>query len=290
LFIIRTIKLQVSLILIEMDQKENIVLKERVRKKAFQLGAVLTGFASVDRWHAIPRTEPVFFPQHIFPFSRTVIVLALPLQIPILDTTPSIAYSELYNTTNRLLDEIAYKLTVFLNSLGYRAVFFPRDGYGDISVLIRKPEAAFSHVLAGWYAGLGTIGYNHTLLTREFGPRVRLVSVITDAEISSDKMIEKDLCIRCELCRRCCPTQAFSTTDNLIADMDKHKCAVYHEELKKKYRYPCGVCIKVCPVGEDRNLYGKYNNKYLNEKRILNSDPGSPDYSSWEHIRGYGSE
>jgi O-acetylhomoserine (thiol)-lyase len=183
--------------------------------------------------------------------------MAVQIYLPMLETTPSVVYSELYNTTNRFLDECAYRVANFLNRQGFRAHFFPRDCYGDISVLVKKPEAAFSHVIAGKYAGLGTIGMNHTLLTKAYGPRVRLVSVITDAPLPPDPMIDGDICIRCGACARRCPMQAFTPReDRLIADMDKHKCAAYHQELKNEFRYPCGLCTSVCPVGEDRKLYG----------------------------------
>lgn len=271
-----------------MDTKYlNPILKEEIITQAKLYGADLVGFASVDRWKEYNEMEEKFFPDNIFPFCKTVIVIALPIFIPILDTTPSVVYSELYNTSNRLLDEIGYKLSVYLNSKGFQAVFFPRDAYGDISVLIDKSEAAFSHVFAGKYAGLGTIGYNHTLLTKEYGPRVRLVSVFTDAEIEQDNVISEDLCIKCLICKRCCPTSAFTTTKHLIADMDKRKCATYHAELKSKYTYPCGVCIKVCPIGEDRKLYGMNRKKYLEEKELISQ---SDNYSDWKHIRSFGSK
>ncbi|MBD8388378.1 epoxyqueuosine reductase [Dysgonomonas sp. BGC7] len=262
-------------------------LKKQLTSQAKLHGIDLIGFASVDRWVEYNEMPECFFPQKVFPFTRTVIVLALPIFIPMLDTTPSVVYSELYTTSNRLLDEIAYKTSLFLNNKGFKSVFFPRDAYGDISVLIDKPEAAFSHVFAGKYAGLGTIGYNHTLLTKKYGPRVRLVSVFTDAEIESDSMYEEELCVKCLMCKRCCPTSAFTTTKNLIADMDKRKCAAYHAELKQRYTYPCGVCIKVCPIGEDRKIYGMNKGKYLKEKNILTN---SEEYSDWVHIRNYGSK
>jgi len=269
---------------------DNSNLKRNISRKAKQLGAEIIGFAPVDRWDEHKHTKPEYFPQHIFPFTKTVIVLGVPIFIPMLETTPSIVYSELYNTTNRLLDDMAYQLAVYIQKKGHRAVFFPRDAYGDISVLFKKPEAAFSHVLAAQYAGLGTVGYNHTLLTKEFGPRVRFVSILTDAEIAPDDMLEKDLCIKCELCKTCCPTSAFTSTDGLIAEMDKYKCAEYHEQLKKDYRYPCGVCIKVCPIGQDRKLYGMNKKKYLNEKETLTQNPHAVEYSDWQHLRNFGSK
>lgn len=236
--------------------KEAYTLKEKIKSEAIKLGANIVGVADVSSWDKYKNTSESYYPQNIWPWSKSVIVLGVQIYLPMLETTPSVVYSELYNTTNRMLDEMSYRLANYLNQLGHRAFFFPRDCYGDISVLVKKPEAAFSHVLAGRYAGLGTIGYNHTLITKKYGPRVRLVSVITDAELPADEIIEKDLCIKCLRCKNNCPTSAFTTKETLIADMDKFKCAEYHAKLGDNFTYPCGVCIKVCPIGEDKKLYG----------------------------------
>ncbi|GHV35896.1 4Fe-4S ferredoxin [Synergistales bacterium] len=233
-------------------------LKRKIKHKAKKLGMNLFGVANVERWEKYAETDRAYFPQSIWPWSRTVIVMGAQIFLPMLETTPSVVYSELYNTTNRLLDEAAYRLANFLNQIGQRAIFFPRDCYGDISVLVKKPEAAFSHVLAGKYAGLGTIALNHTLLTPEYGPRVRFVSVITDADIAPDKVIKENLCSGCRLCEKSCPVGAFGKVGPIAGkgDMNKNRCAEYHQRLKKEFRYPCGVCTKVCPVGEDRKFYG----------------------------------
>ena len=236
----------------KMTSQEKADLKKKIKREATKLGINKIGFANVERWSELGEIAEEFYPQNIWSWSRTVISMAVQIFPPMLETTPSVVYSELYNTTNRFLDEAAYKLANFLNREGFRAHFFPRDCYGDISVLVKKPEAAFSHVIAARYAGLGTIGMNHTLLTKEFGPRVRLVSVITDAEITPDPMIKGELCIKCGLCAKNCPMQAFTPRkDRIIADMDKHKCAQYHAQLKSEFRYPCGVCTAVCPIGEE---------------------------------------
>lgn len=233
-------------------------LKQKLKREAKKLGMNLIGFANVERWPEAGEVRRDYWPQTIWPWSRTVISMAVQIYLPMLATTPSVVYSELYNTTNRYLDEAAYRLANVLNSMGYRAHFFPRDCYGDISVLVKKPEAAFSQVFAGKYAGLGTIGMNHTLLTPEYGPRIRLVSVITDAVVPPDPLIEKELCIRCRRCVAACPTRAFTPhPGRIIADMDKHRCALYHQQLKNDFCYPCGRCIAVCPVGADWKRYGK---------------------------------
>jgi epoxyqueuosine reductase len=265
-------------------------LKRLIKQKALKEGAAIVGFASVSRWEEYKETASIFYPRNVYPFAKTVVVLGIPILIPMLETTPSIVYSELYNTTNRLLDEIAYELSVYISGKNVRTAFFPRDGYGDISVLVKQPAASFSHVLAGKYAGLGTIGFNHTLLTKEFGPRVRLVSILIDADLEPDDMQDKDLCTHCGVCGKCCPTNAFLDIGKPIAYMNKHKCARYHEKLREKHRYPCGVCIKVCPVGADRKLYGNPIKKYLQETAALKENPNDPTYADWTHVRAYGSK
>lgn len=236
--------------------------KAQLKRHATSWGANLFGVANVERWAEDPHQLQAYWPQSIWPWAQSVIVLGAQIYPSMIETTPSVVYSELYNTTNRMLDEIAYRVANELNQQGFRAHFFPRDCYGDISVLVKKPEAAFSQVLAGLYAGLGTIGWNHTLLTKAYGPRVRLVSVITDAVLPPDPLMKKDLCRHCGLCVKHCPMKALTPPAAgehvQVAEMDKHKCAQYHAQLKSEFRYPCGRCAAVCPVGEDKKIYGAH--------------------------------
>lgn len=265
-------------------------LKSQIMAKALELGAELVGFAPASRWDEYDEVDAKYRPQSVWPKTKSVIVLGVPILLPMLETTPSINYSELYKTTNILLDQIAYRLSVFLLKQGHQAIFFPRDAYGDIQVLVEKPCASFSHVFAAKYAGLGTIGYNHTLLNEVYGPRVRYVSVFTDAELAGDPMIERDLCIHCHICEKLCPSQAFSLQEgSKIACMNKKACSLYHVKLKEEYRYPCGVCIKVCPIGQDRSLYERKSSRiYLEEKEALAKDPQDEHYQSWVHARVHG--
>jgi epoxyqueuosine reductase len=270
----------------------NNISKQVIIEYAKNLGAGLVGFAPASRWEKFNEVEKSYRPQSIWPDAKTVIVLGVPVLLPILETTPSINYVALYDTTNILLDQMAYRLSVFLNDHGYGSIFLPRDGYGDIQVLVEKPAAAFSQVFAAKYAGLGTIGFNHTLLNERYGPRVRYVSVFTQLEAEGDPVIEKDLCCNCRLCQKLCPSQAFTPREeNIIAVMDKKACARHHARLRDEHRYPCGICIKVCPIGEDRKLYHRTDSKlYLEERAAISRDPADPRYSGWVHVRTHGSK
>jgi epoxyqueuosine reductase QueG len=221
-----------------------------------------------------------------------VIVLAVPMLLPIVESGPSINYQELYTTSNILLDQMAYRLSVYLNERGHASIPMPRDGYGNLDILLKKMPACFSHVYAAKYAGLGTIGLSHNLLNPQYGPRARYVSVLTAAEFKGDLVHDHDLCSACGFCARLCPSQALTPRkDRIAADLDSVACTLHHKQLVAESRFPCGVCIKVCPVGEDRKLYGRRRvADYLREQKALAKDPSHPDYKHLVHLRTHGSD
>jgi epoxyqueuosine reductase len=266
------------------------VTTAEVREKALTLGAELVGFAPVERWREAADIAEAFHPDRVWPLAKTVIVLGVPVWLPIVETAPAEWGREQYTITNNLLDEAAYRLSAFLNRNGHAAINFSRDGYGDIDVLLNTPAAAFSHVWAAHYAGLGQVGWNHTLLTREYGPRVRLVSVLTAMELPGNEMIAEKLCTRCRLCQKICPANAFDgEAGQQYAKMDKLACATNSKRLRKSFRNPCGFCIKVCPVGNDRKLFQSTDiSKYFREKDVLANNPDAEEFRSWQHIRRYG--
>ena len=142
-------------------------LRRKITDRCREWGIEMVGFASADDWDDppfVPFPPREFSPKAIFPGCRTVVVLGLPVTLPILETSPSIWYQELYKNLNAQLDERAYQLSEFLNRLGHASIYVPRDGYGSVEVLIDNPYAFFSHRHAAYLAGLGTFGLNNMLL------------------------------------------------------------------------------------------------------------------------------
>ena len=92
---------------------QNAELKQRICKKARELGANLIRSCPVERWAEYPIQRPEFWPQHIWPWVKNVIVLGIPLYVPMMAAAPSMIYQELYDTSNRILDDMAYRLTKF---------------------------------------------------------------------------------------------------------------------------------------------------------------------------------
>ena len=271
--------------------RTNQGLKRKIIRFCRGEGADLVGFAPAERWDEAGEVPPDFRPRALWPPANTVIVIGMEMPLPIVETTPSVLHKELYDTSNRKLDGLAYDLTRFLNRLGQASCLFPRDGYGSLRALRENNLAAFSHVMAAKYAGLGTIGASHNLLTPEFGPRVRFVSVFTEAVLSPDPLLEKELCIRCAACAKCCPKGAIRMReDQIIGDYDKTACLEMTEELSARRCYPCGICTKVCPIGKDRALYKQTRamKKYLGEAEALGKNPDDPEYRPWTQVRRYG--
>jgi len=246
----------------------------------------LVGVADVRAWEK-PPFEPwmpeEFFPQSIFPEARSVIVIGLPILLPVLETSPSIYYREQYVTVNSLLDQYTYRLAVFLNEQGYPSVFVPRDGYGGIEALRENPTAFFSHRHAAYLAGLGTFGVNNVILTRKYGPRVRFGSVFTAAVLPPDPIIPDQLCTRCMQCMRMCPAKALGGKEYPRGLTDKSACVEQSVELNKRHISPCGICIKACPVGEDRKFYRREGDSLYTKR-----EEHERYHAAWEHVRAYG--
>ncbi|MBI5458154.1 4Fe-4S binding protein [Methanobacterium sp.] len=302
-----------------MESEKSSVVKKELLDKCRDLGIPLVGFAPVERWENPPEELPQhfsnwipreFWPQPIYPEAETVVVIGLPVQLPIVETAPSIYYHELYETVNILLDAKAYEISNFLTMKGYPSIFLPRDGYGDIEVLLEKPLAFFSHKHAAFLAGLGSFGLNNVLLTPEWGPRVRFTSIFTTLKLEGTPISGDDLCTRCMSCAHNCPVNAIKSeymAETGLKDkpegeseyktskseggpdfppiINKMTCANRSKKLRKEYRSPCGICIKVCPVGGDREVFNR------NETSMYTRKEGFEEYHrAWKHVRRYGSK
>ncbi|MDO9326139.1 MAG: 4Fe-4S binding protein [Methanoregula sp.] len=262
-------------------------LREQIAGKCAELEIPLVGFASARSWDS-PPFEPwvprEFRPLSIWPEVKTVIVIGIPVSLPVLETAPSIWYHEVYRTVNTLLDTSAYRIAMFLTAQGTPAISVPRDGYGSIGVLREKPVAFFSHRHAAYLAGLGTFGINNMLLTPQFGPRVRFASIFTSAVIEPDPISAEQHCIHCMRCVEVCPVNAIPGSDYPEGITDKYTCATRSEALLKRFISPCGLCIKVCPVGEDRVLFKREDPViYDEDKKGFDSH-----HAAWKHVQSYG--
>jgi epoxyqueuosine reductase len=123
-------------------------MKRKIINRARNLGASLVCFAPVYRWDEFDEVAPDYRPKALWASAETVIVIGVPMLLPVLESTPSINYQEMYNATNSLLDQIGFRLSVWLNDQGRASIFMPRDGYGNLEIVLEKPPCCFSHLYA----------------------------------------------------------------------------------------------------------------------------------------------
>jgi len=152
---------------------------------------------------------------------------------------------------NERLNSVASQVAGVLQGQGYRALPIPASATTDEEGLC----GVFPHKMAAHLAGLGWIGKSCLLVTPEAGPRVRWISVLTDAPLPATGGLTEERCKSCTDCVDICPAQAFTGRPFLAdeprsARYDAAKCSEYYGELAKDAGSGvCGLCVYICPIG-----------------------------------------
>lgn len=89
----------------------------------------------------------------------------------------------------------------------------------------------FSH--AARACGLGSVSCKGNVITKEFGPFVRFVFLVTDAPLETDEPCRDDFCDRCGACAAACPGHAISVEKGL----DTWQCSVYYRGAHESNPY-----------------------------------------------------
>jgi epoxyqueuosine reductase len=191
------------------------------------------------------------------------IAIGIRLLDPLIDQLPEgretravgVAYqTECYEYVNRRLNDIASRVASAVQNDGHRAIPVPASERIDDQRIC----ALFSHKMAAHLAGLGWIGRSCLLITPQFGPRARWVTVLTDAPMPATGTPMEQHCGSCRECVDRCPVSAFTgrtfdETEAREARYDALRCQTYLEELgERNERAVCGMCIAVCPHGHKR--------------------------------------
>ncbi len=154
---------------------------------------------------------------------------------------PTRLYFHHYRTANAFLDQLAFKISGYIQKKGYLAVPIPASQILDW----QRQSAHLSHKKIGYLAGLGWIGRNNLLVNKNLGSQFRLVSILTNMPLKIDRPV-KQSCDDCRLCIEICPCGAIK--DN-PADFDHLKCFEKLKEFQRQRlaeQYICGVCVNAC--------------------------------------------
>jgi epoxyqueuosine reductase QueG len=235
-------------------------LTQLVKEQAQQIGFDLLGIADADD-PQFDRAPQGHKPAEYLAGARSVIIGGKEILDEILQTTPSTMYGKHYQQINTWLLQAADLLSRFIRNYDFKAMWFPETDDKEYFKEQRDSgmeaySPSFSHISAATAAGLGVRGKVGVVLTPQFGPRQRLISVITTAPLIADPKFEGELCLdriepgKCgDKCIKVCQASQSGALKVWPEEggVDMFRCNF--GPLRNK-GLACGMCIKVCPVGK----------------------------------------
>lgn len=174
---------------------------------------------------------------------------------------PTPEYYTHYRSMNSELSGMSVQIASDLTSIGVKTRLVDPSVTTDSldTLYIKTLRTPFSHKMAGTRAGLGWIGKTDLFISKQFGPRLRLVTLLTDTPlVSKSNPINKSHCGTCSLCVEACPAKAASgKLWDITVDRDeffdafkcRKQCAEFGRTRLSMDARVCGVCVAVCPVG-----------------------------------------
>ncbi|MBW1735269.1 MAG: reductive dehalogenase [Deltaproteobacteria bacterium] len=274
---------------VEITNRE--VLTEYIKKEARALGASVVGVAALQPEYVFTHDQkgtPIHLPH------KYAIVIGLDLSYRLSGPSAPLPWEELYSSipeelaaalagemvkstqkiSEKTLKEVkqtlrffseggktAVELAHFIRNLGYPA----RAHYQRWSEVQIVPLAI--------KAGLGELGRNGMLISRELGPRGSFSVVTTDLPLIPDRPVDlgiKEFCSICKKCARSCPVQALPYGGPRVVRgvkkwvLDGEKCSDYLVSNPK-----CMACIYSCPFNKPDYFIHRLANFFAGRKSAV---------------------
>jgi epoxyqueuosine reductase len=228
---------------------------QRLKAVAKETGADLVGIADLapfkEGWIVIPHNL-------LGQFTRAVSI-AVRLDNAIIDgikDVPTVKYAQHYREINARLDDITARIVAWIERQGFNASAIPASHIAEERNLL----GSLSHKAVARMAGIGWQGKSLLIVSPQYGPRIRLATVITDMPLTVDQPI-RNRCVACNECSKACPVSAIRnvSTDSRYESRDValhlERCA--DRTLKMKAMpgigvRACGLCVKACPFGKGK--------------------------------------
>lgn len=128
------------------------------------------------------------------------------------------------------------------------------------TIYFKTLRTDLSHKMVATRAGLGWIGKTDLFISKEFGPRLRLVSILLKTNLlPKSKPVDISHCGKCRICVDICPAKASNGKlwDITVEREDffdpwkcRNKCAEFGSTRLALDARICGICVAACPVGK----------------------------------------
>jgi len=221
-------------------------LTKKLRRYCRKKGIDVVGFADPNLFKQFPKYNQ---PKYYLKNSQTVIILGMHLYDIILDAWNNNPQTgEHFHFADSILVRYCNQVKNFLEKREYKSKiisYSPGFFLKDISAL----------------AGIGPIGKNNLLISKEFGSQVRLRALTTTATLELGTPIYKSkYCEECNKCIENCPAKAFPE-GKYSKEICLPYCLSHIRMLSEHTAIWCNVCIESCPIGKIKEHKKMGNNK-----------------------------
>ena len=244
--------------------KDALEAAKKIKAAAKLFGAGDVGITNLDRrWVYSHRYNRKYTNREELSLDnkfQSVIVMVLPMDYELGRTFPSALSGSTTGVGYADSLQAATMLAQFITNLGFEALASLNDTALNIPLAIK--------------AGLGEYGRHGLLISRKFGPNVRLAKVITDMPLSYDSPVNFGVREFCSICRKCtnsCPPRAIPEDDPQASPPNKSSLMGIKKwtvDAEKCFKYwvamntDCAICIRVCPYNKDyRKWYHRWGRK-----------------------------
>ena len=244
-----------------------MALTNEIEDMALAAGFIGVGITSPERTRGLPRgwvsdVIDLKTPEEVLPSTKSIIMLAF-------HTWDRAFYMQIESpdwkgfTINKDDDLEGYYVSYMISrTKASPLVSYLREKGYDATLSTRIPMKTTSIK-----AGIGPQGKNTLLIHPEYGPRLGLMAILTNAELDLDSPYVGDLCGDCTRCLDACPTKALSPyginldrclayasenpgRDDLPDGVRDMEAKLVVRPTKNSY-IECSICANVCPFGQE---------------------------------------
>lgn len=177
-------------------------------------------------------------------------------------TGPTPKYFSHYKQANNDLASLTGKISEELTVNNIESLpISPTVSTSDLdSIYFETLRTDLSHKMVATRAGLGWIGKTDLFISTEFGPRLRLVSILLKTPVKPKlNPIDRSRCGKCRICVDICPAKAATgKLWNIRVDRNefydpwkcRNQCAEFGKIRLGMDARVCGICVSACPVGK----------------------------------------
>ena len=219
----------------------------RIKGYSLKLGADMVGIARLDPNWIYSRRGEIFhenwqdWGQPIEVPHEFAIVFAQEMALDMVTTGP--------HTPTVIESMRNYAKGAFIST--QVASFIANLGYSATANHVRHYDALMVPLAVD--AGLGEMGRLGYLMTKRYGPRIRLSAVTTDLPLVADQPVDigvEDFCRQCKKCAHCCPSKSIPVEEEPQVSSGIQRWKLNAEtcfDYWGKVGTDCDICMRVCP-------------------------------------------